>query len=118
MERQREMDQEEREMAEQRRQLQQIHAEIESQRAAGREPQSAEPRVTSEPPAQSPTTAVQRSGESLRCGPPYATACPPSMAAAKPTARGVPIRDDPEGQKWCGEQGGIVSDDGRHCRLP
>jgi TolA-binding protein len=117
MERQREADQEQREMAEQRRQLQQLRAEIESRRAAAREPQSAGARATSEPPAQSPTTTLQRSGEPLRCGPRYATACSPSMAAAKPSARDVPIRDDPEGQKWCGEQGGIVSDDGRHCRL-
>jgi hypothetical protein len=33
-------------------------------------------------------------------------------------ARDVPIRDDPEGQKWCGEQAGVVSGDGKHCFLP
>jgi TolA-binding protein len=118
MERHREVDQEERDMAEQRRQLQQLRTEIESQRAAAREPQSAGARVTSTPPAQSPATTVQRSGEPLRCGPPYAAACLATVAAAKPSARDVPIRDDPEGQKWCGEQSGIVSDDGMHCRLP
>jgi len=123
MERQREMDQEQREMAEQRRQLQQLRAEIESQRPAAQQ-QSTRAQATSEPRPQTSTTIAQRSGEPLRCGAPYAAVCPPAIAAARAaeaaraSARDVPIRDDPEGQKWCGEQGGIVSDDGRHCRLP